>query len=240
MKMRLDEWLTENGFASTRSKAKRLIQEGAIAVNKKRVTKAGFKVASADRIHVEKQIEYVGRGALKMEAAIQSFNVDCEGFLVADIGASTGGFTDYLLKHGAKLVYAIDVGHGQLDKKLVKDDRVINMEGINIRHGVDLPDPIDLAVVDLSFISLRLCMQNIFRLVKTGGTVICLIKPQFEAGPGVVNKNGIIKDPRKRKQVLGDFLAWCEDNGYELKDLIESPIQGGDGNVEFLGLFKAP
>jgi 23S rRNA (cytidine1920-2'-O)/16S rRNA (cytidine1409-2'-O)-methyltransferase len=238
MKFRLDELLVKNGLVKTRSQAQLLIKDGKVLVSAKIATKPNQSVSESAKIKITSDETYVGRGAYKIKAAIEAFKVDLKDKVVADIGASTGGFTDYVLQNGAMKVYCVDVGHGQLAEKLLNDERVINMEGINIRELAALPEKVDLAVADLSYISLQLTLENIFNLVKPKGAVICLIKPQFEAGKGVVSKDGVIKDEELRNQILKKFLAWCEENKYIPKAVIKSPVIGKEGNIEFLVHFQ--
>lgn len=238
MKIRLDELLVLKKLASNRSRAKQLIQNGSVVVGGEVAKKVGQPIDEQTIIELLEGETYVSRGALKLEEAIQAFKVEVEKKVVADIGASTGGFTDYLLQNGASLVYAIDVGHGQLAEKLRKDKRVINMEGINIRNSIKLPQLVDFAVVDLSYISLTLTLPSIAELVKPKGQIITLIKPQFEAGPKVVGKDGVIKDPKVVKSILENLKSWCQKNNLPLKKVIPSPITGKEGNKEFLGIIE--
>jgi len=207
---------------------------GRVLVDGKTMTKPGTKVAADAEIEIKEGLPYVSRGGLKLEAALNAFDVEVEGAVAADIGASTGGFTDCLLQHGAKRVYAIDVGYGQLAWKLRKDPRVVVMERINVRYLESLPEPIDLATVDVSFISLRLVLPPIMRLLKPRGQIIALIKPQFEAGPEKVGRGGVVRDPKVHRSVLTEFLRWALGRGLAVRGLIRSPIKGAAGNVEFL------
>lgn len=238
MKFRLDEYLVQQSYFNSRSQASRAIKSEEVSVNGKIVKKTGFLVSDQDEISLLNSNYYVSRGGLKLKAAIDSFKINVTNSVVADFGASTGGFTDYVLQHGASKVYAIDVGHGQLVEKLRHDKRVINLEGVNIRYGVDLPERVDLGVVDLSFISLRLCLPVIWNLLKKTSKLIVLFKPQFEAGKGVVNKQGVIKNEKERQKILDAFLSWCTEEGYLFKQWIESPIKGQKGNVEYLIYFE--
>lgn len=237
MKIRIDELLVINKLADTRSKAKQMVKNGLVKVNGTAVTKHGQSFDSESKIEVEQHERYVGRGALKIQGAIDAFKIDPAGMVVADVGASTGGFTDYLLKKGATKIYAIDVGHDQLAESLVNDRRVINMEGTNIKD-TKLQEKVDLAVVDLSYISLRTVLKNIFDLVKNGGDVITLIKPQFEAGPKIVGKDGVIKDSEKIKEILNEFKNWAKENNFNIIKTISSPITGKKGNKEYLAHFR--
>jgi len=234
MKKRLDVLLVEKGLVGSRERGKRLIMAGEVSVNGQVVDKPGTRVAVDAEIELKEAPPYVGRGGLKLEAALDAFDVVVEGMTAADIGASTGGFTDCLLQHGAKRVYAIDVGYGQLAWKLRKDSRVVVMERVNARYLESLPKPIDLATVDVSFISLRLVLPAITKLLKPEGEIIALIKPQFEARPRQVGKGGVVRDPEVHRAVLSEFLQWALENGLAVKGLIPSPIKGAAGNVEFL------
>jgi len=185
---------------------------------------------------VGETLKYVSRGAYKLEAAIQAFKIDPKGKIVADVGASTGGFSDYLLQHAAEKIYCIDVGTDQLHPKLKSDPRIVNIEKTNIRTLVELPEKTDFAVVDLSYISLRLALPNIAKLTK--GPIIALIKPQFEAGPGVVGSDGVIKDPLLIKKIIEEFKNWCTENSFKIEKIIPSPITGKVGNQESLALIS--
>lgn len=230
---RADLALVEAGLAPTRSQATLLIDEGVVYFQNKLVKKSSEKVKIAN-LEVRKDVLYVSRGAHKIEGALKFFNVDPKGMIVADVGASTGGFTDYVLNTKAAIkVYAIDVGHDQLAKKLREDSRVINLEGVNIKNGYTLPEEVDLAVVDLSFISLKLVMGSIFSLVKKGGKIIALVKPQFEVGRDGLDKNGIVKDEVLRIETVKNLKEWCEENKFHVIDQCVSPIAGKTGNVEY-------
>lgn len=236
MKLRLDELLVRRKLALSKSQAKQLIEDGKVLYNGNQLKKPGYPVDEEAEIQVTAREQYVSRGAYKLEAAIRQFHINPKDKVVADVGASTGGFSDYLLQNGAKKIYAIDVGTGQLHQKIKENPKVTNMEGINIRELIDLPEKVDFAVVDLSYISLRLTLKNIANLLKADGQVIALIKPQFEAGPKVVGKDGVIKDPEIVKQVLQSFTEWCENEKFQIKKIIDSPISGKEGNKEFLAL----
>lgn len=232
MSERLDKALVVLGLASTRSQAQQFIDEGCVFYRGQKVQKASLKV-ELEELEVRKKVIYVGRGAHKIEGALHDFQVSVENKVIADVGASTGGFTDYVLKNGAKKVFAIDVGHDQLAPSLREDSRVVNLEGINIRNPLDLDEKVDLAVVDLSFISLKLTLDSIVSLVKEAGDVICLVKPQFEAGLERLGKNAIVKDQNIREEILCELLFWCDKKGYFIKNAIRSPIVGGSGNIEY-------
>ncbi|WP_018132476.1 TlyA family RNA methyltransferase [Effusibacillus pohliae] len=237
-KERLDVLLTDRGFYPSREKAKAAIMAGLVFVDGERVDKAGTKVKIDSRIEVAGNLHpYVSRGGLKLEKALRTFGVSMEGRVVIDIGASTGGFTDCALQHGARLVYAVDVGYGQLAWQLRQDPRVIVMERTNFRHlkPADLPaDRPDIAVMDVSFISVRLLFPVIKSVLVPGGTLLSLIKPQFEAGREKVGKNGIVRDPETHREVLVQTLRAAAAEGFAIRGLTFSPITGGDGNIEFL------
>lgn len=230
---RIDKLLVDLGFARSRSQAQLLIEEGVVFYNGQLVKKSGHTVNDQSLIEVKKEIQYVGRGAHKIERALKEFNVNPDDLVVADVGASTGGFTDYVLHCGAKRVFAIDVGHDQLADYLVNDDRVVNLEGINIRYPLKLDELVDLCVVDLSFISLKLTLETIFSLVKDGGDIITLVKPQFEAGKERIGKNGIVKNDEIRADVLLELYDWCLESGYYIRNACRSPIEGKSGNIEY-------
>ena len=236
-KVRLDVALVEGGFAESREKAKRLIMAGIVYVNNQKSDKAGNTVKPDDVIEVRGQaLKYVSRGGLKLEKAMKVFPIDLSGFICADIGASTGGFTDCMLQNGASKVYAIDVGYGQLDWKLRTDERVVNLERTNFRYVTreQIPEELDFASVDVSFISLSLILPVMRTLLKNGGSAVCLIKPQFEAGKEKVGKKGVVRDPAVHKEVLDDFVALTNEIGFKILGLTFSPVKGPEGNIEFL------
>ncbi|MGA8941752.1 MAG: TlyA family RNA methyltransferase [Thermoactinomyces sp.] len=241
-KERIDSLLVRKGFFSSREQAKRSIMAGLVYTNNERIDKAGTKVPVDVSIEVKGQLHpYVSRGGLKLEEAIRSFGLRLENRVVLDIGASTGGFTDCALQNGARMVYAVDVGYGQLAWKLRQDPRVFVMERTNFRYlnPEDLTGEIpDFAVADVSFISLKHILPNIKRLLQTGGEAVVLVKPQFEAGREEVGKKGIVKDPKVHRQVLLNTVSLADSLGYSIKGLIPSPIQGGEGNIEFLCYLK--
>ncbi len=237
--MRLDVFLTDNDFFDSRNKAKTAIDSGRVTVNGRVISKASFEVNENDIIELIKNDEYefVGRGGLKLEHAFGMFNISAENKICVDIGASTGGFTECLLLHGAKRVYAIDSGKGQLAKKLLCDDRVVSIEGFNARNLT--PDNIDkslagIIVMDVSFISQKLLYPAVLRVADKGCDVITLIKPQFEAGRPYLGKNGIVKNEKVRFRVVEEIIECAEGMGFEYVAHTESPITGGDGNVEYL------
>ncbi|MBQ9413697.1 MAG: TlyA family RNA methyltransferase [Clostridia bacterium] len=240
--MRLDAALVERGLAGGRDKAKRLILGGTVCVNGVVVRKPATPVTSADDIACSRPRRYVGRGGEKLEKILDaSVLLDAAGKRCADIGASTGGFTDCLLQHGAAHVYAIDVGHDQLHSSLRADPRVTVMEGVDIRDrdavAAIIPDrPIDICTVDVSFISLTRIWESVLPLLRGDGKFICLIKPQFEAGRAALSKKGIVRDPRDRERVLRTMLAFWKEQHACVISLTRSPIEGGDGNVEYLAV----
>lgn len=243
-KERLDLFLTEHGYAETRSKAQALIMAGLVYVDGQKADKPGFAVEASQSVEVRgTACPYVSRGGLKLEKALREFGVDPKGYVCSDSGASTGGFTDCLLQQGAAKVYAIDVGYGQLAWKLRSDERVVCMERTNIRNLTpqDLGEALDLSVIDVSFISLKLVLPVIYTLLKPEGQVLCLIKPQFEAGKDKVGKKGVVRDPAVHREVLEAFLETAAACGFTLLHLTFSPVKGPEGNIEFLGhLSKAP
>lgn len=236
-KERLDVYLTEHGYAESRAKAQSLIMAGLVYVDGQKADKPGFSVQETQSVEVRgAACPYVSRGGLKLEKALRDFGVDPTGFVCSDSGASTGGFTDCLLQQGAKKVYAIDVGYGQLAWKLRGDPRVVCMERTNIRNlkPEDLDEPLDLSVIDVSFISLKLVLPVIRELLKPDGQVLCLIKPQFEAGREKVGKKGVVRDPAVHREVLEGVLAAARELGFTVKNLSFSPVKGPEGNIEFL------
>lgn len=237
MKDRVDKVLVEAGLTSTRSQALLLIEEGVVFYQNIQVKKASMQVEK-EGLEVRKDVQYVSRGAHKIEGALERFQVNPENLVVADVGASTGGFTDFVLKKGAKRVYCIDVGHDQLAQSLRENPQVENHEGVNIRNPYELKELVDLAVVDLSFISLKLVLKNIFALVKEGGQIIALVKPQFEVGPTGVDHNGIVKSEGHRLVMLSELKDWCREQGFKLQAQMESPILGKNGNKEYFFYFK--
>ena len=237
-KERLDVLLVERGLAETRSRAQAVIMAGEVYVNGQKADKAGMDVPLEAEIEVRGSVcPYVSRGGLKLEKALREFGVEPKGFVCSDSGASTGGFTDCLLQQGASKVFAIDVGYGQLAWKIRSDPRVVVMERTNIRYVTpeDLGEALDLSVVDVSFISLKIVLPAIQRLLKPTGQELCHIKPQFEAGKENVGKKGVVRDPAVHEQVLRDFVALAAQLGFTLKNLTFSPVKGPEGNIEFLG-----
>ncbi len=234
MKKRLDVLLVERGLAETRERAQALILAGEVSVDARPVSKAGAQVDESAELVVRAPLPYVGRGGYKLAGALDAFQVSPEGQVCADIGASTGGFTDVLLQRGAVRVYAIDVGYGQLAWKLRQDPRVVVMDRVNARYLEHLPEPIDLVVIDVSFISLELILRVAQRLLKPAGEIIALIKPQFEAGREQVGRGGIVRDIETHRAVLNKIIRVAEGLSLRVLGLIRSPIVGTEGNVEFL------
>ncbi len=233
-KSRLDDLLVARGLAETRSQAQRLILAGQVFIGDAAADKPGQKVAADAPVRVSAGLRYVSRGGLKLEAALDAFQIAPAGLVCADIGASTGGFTDCLLQRGAARVYAIDVGYGQLAWSLRTDPRVILLERVNIRHLEGLPEPAALATVDVSFIGLGLVLPRIVALLVPAGQVIALIKPQFEVGKGQVGKGGVVRDPQLHRSAIRKVLGEAIALGLAPAGLIRSPITGPAGNVEFL------
>ncbi len=235
-KERLDLLLVQRGLAESRQQAQRLIMAGEVSVDGVRHDKPGRSVPVDAAIRVRAALPYVSRGGLKLEAALHRFAVDVSALVAADIGASTGGFTDCLLQHGASRVYAIDVGYGQLAWKLQTDARVVVLDRTNVRHLTALPDGalVDIVVIDASFISLALVLPAALRLLKPDGRIIALVKPQFEAGAGHVGKGGVVRDARTHRRVLEETIACAHDLGLVTVALTVSPAPGPAGNIEFL------
>lgn len=242
--MRIDVFLTENGIVPSRSRAKELLQKGAIRLCGKVVTKPSYEVPESltpAEVQIdEDENKYVGRGGYKLEAALNTFCVDVNGKVALDIGASTGGFTDCLLKNGAKKVYAIDSGTAQLHKSLFDDERVVSIENYNARYldKKDFSDVIDLVTIDVSFISQTLIIPKIAEILPVGASFISLIKPQFEVGRNCIGKKGIVKDEKARNSAVKKVCDFACSVGFDLVALTQSPIYGGDGNIEFLAYFK--
>lgn len=239
-KMRVDVFLTEYGYTKSRQNAKLLIESGKVLVDGRVVAKASELVSDGEHNVVIEQDRYVCRGGLKLEGALQTFGIDVKDFVALDVGASTGGFTDCLLQHGAKRVYAVDSGHGQLASTLVNKKEVINREGVNARSLLpsDFCEKFDIVVMDVSFISQTLIIPALVPLILDTGVIVSLIKPQFEAGRAAVGKNGIVKRKEDREAAIMRVLACAELNGLVCTALMRSPIDGGDGNMEFLALFQ--
>ena len=237
MKCRADKMLAHKGLVQSRSQVKNLIQYGKILINGHPLKKVSEIIDENDVIEID-SYQYVSRGALKLEKALSSFPVVVEDKIFADIGASTGGFTEVLLSRGAKKVYAIDVGHDQLVEKLRQDPRVENMEGTNIKNVDHLPTKMDGAVIDLSFISVTKIIQTVTKLFSEKGDLIILIKPQFEAGPDNIPKDGVIKSFSLQQEIVNKVNSYVSKTGWVHQQTIESPIKGKSGNSEFLSWFK--
>lgn len=235
---RVDKVLINLGLARSRNHAIELIEKGLVSFKGKQVKKASQKVTQEDLVVTPPVEDYVGRGAYKLLGGLEEFEIDPGGLICADMGASTGGFTDVLLKRGASKVYAIDVGHDQLATVLKENASVINLEGVNIRNGVSLKEKVDLVVGDLSFISLRLLLEEIFKTMKENAKALLLIKPQFEVGKENIDKNGIVKDKEKHIEAIKQVRDKASELGFQMMDLIVSPIRGRTGNVEYMALFQ--
>ncbi len=236
IKERLDKVLVDRGLVKSRERAKALIMEGNVLVDGTVVTKAGNLVDETSEIALkEKECPYVGRGGLKLEAALEHFGIDPAGMVAMDVGCSTGGFTDCLLKKNARKVYAIDVGYGQIDWSLRNDSRVVLLEKTNIRYieKKAVPEPVDIAVVDVSFISLLKVLPRVLEFLVGGGKVLALVKPQFEAGKGMVGKGGVVKDESVRMSALEGVREAAEEMGFRTLGVFESPVRGQKGNIEY-------
>ena len=237
-KLRLDVALTQRGLTDSRQKAQALIMAGEVYVNGQKETKAGAPVKEEDALEVRgRALPYVSRGGLKLEKAMQVWPIDLKGAVCADIGASTGGFTDCMLQNGAEKVYAVDVGYGQLAWSLRSDPRVVCMERTNVRYLTpeQIPEPLDFGTVDVSFISLKLILPALRTLLKPEGQLVCLVKPQFEAGREKVGKKGVVRDPAVHREVLEQFLINAAEADFTVKEMTFSPIRGPEGNIEYLG-----
>jgi 23S rRNA (cytidine1920-2'-O)/16S rRNA (cytidine1409-2'-O)-methyltransferase len=237
-KQRLDLLLVERGLAESRARAQRLIMAHEVSVDGQRVVKPGTRVPLDADIVVEQGLPYVSRGGLKLEAALDAFGLVVDDLVAADVGASTGGFTDCLLQRGARRVYAVDVGYGQLAWKLRQDPRVVVMERTNARYLEELPEPVDFASIDASFISLKLILPRVRDWLTPDGTIVALIKPQFEAGRRQVGKGGVVRDPAVHRRVLEELLGWAHVHDFFAWGLIRSPLEGPAGNIEFLAWLK--
>ena len=233
-KERLDKLVVERGLVPTRSKAQGVILAGEVLVNGNVMDKPGTAVPHEATIELKTAMPYVGRGGFKLAGALDAFALDVNGRIAADVGACTGGFTDVLLQRGASKVFAIDVGYGQLDWKLRNDDRVAVMERTNARYLEALDEPVNFVCIDVSFISLKLILPAVQKWLQPQADVVALIKPQFEAGPKQVGKGGIVKDTAVHKEVVANILEWATANNFVAMNVIQSPIKGGDGNIEFL------
>ena len=240
-KTRLDVLLTEQGLQESRQKAQATIMSGLVFVNGQRVDKPGTAVPNDAKIEIRgNTLKYVSRGGLKLEKAMAEFPIELNGCICGDIGASTGGFTDCMLQNGASKVYSVDVGYGQLAWKLREDPRVVCMERTNARYLTRevIPEALDFASIDVSFISLKLIFPALYALLRDGGEVACLIKPQFEAGREKVGKKGVVRDPKVHLEVLENFLNHAKDNHFTVLGITYSPIRGPEGNIEYLGYLR--
>lgn len=240
-KIRLDVALTEKGLVESREKGKALIMAGKVFVNGQKVTKAGTTVNEDDLIEIKgDKLPFVSRGGLKLDKAIHSFDINLKNTICMDIGASTGGFTDCMLQNGAKKVFSVDVGYGQLAWKLRTDERVINMERTNFRYikPEDIEEKLDFASVDVSFISLDKILPVLYNLLKDNALSVCLIKPQFEAGREKVGKKGVVRDSETHIEVINKIVLLAKQLNYSVKGLDFSPIKGPEGNIEYLLLLK--
>lgn len=237
MKKRLDVLVFEKGFCESREKAKAVIMAGQVYVDNQKADKCGTQYDENVKLEVRgATLKYVSRGGLKLEKAMNNFDLNLEGKITMDIGASTGGFTDCMLQNGAVKVYSIDVGYGQLAWKLRSDDRVVNLERTNFRNvtEAEVPDKIDFFSIDVSFISLKLLLPVARNLLAENGEAVCLIKPQFEAGRENVGKKGVVRDPKVHEMVVEDIRDFCLNNGYSVLNLDFSPVKGPEGNIEYL------
>jgi 23S rRNA (cytidine1920-2'-O)/16S rRNA (cytidine1409-2'-O)-methyltransferase len=240
-KIRIDQLLVKRGLAESRNRAQALIMAGKVVVDDTRIDKAGQLVAEDSLVRLKgPDHPYVSRAGVKLAGALDVFSLDVTDFIVLDVGASTGGFTDCLLQRGAKKVYALDVGRGQLHNKLVQDPRVVVMDGVNVRYLEPdaLEEKVDLAVFDLSFISLKLVLPPVILHVKKGGRMILMVKPQFEVGKDKVGKGGIVRDPDLRKQAADQIAEFAREQGLKLLDRVESSLAGADGNLEIFLLLE--
>lgn len=236
-KVRLDQLVFERGLTESRERAKTTIMSGVVFVNGQRMDKPGTPVTSDASVEIHGEtLPFVSRGGYKLDKALKVFPVDPSGKVCIDCGASTGGFTDVLLQHGAARVYAVDVGYGQLAWKLRTDERVVNIERTNLRYisEAEIPEPLDLAVMDVSFISIRLVLPAVQQLLKDGADLICLIKPQFEAGREAVGKKGVVRDPSVHKEVIRQILDFAASRSLRVEGLDYSPIKGPEGNIEYI------
>ena len=239
-KKRADVLLAERGLAESREQAQVLIMEGLVFAPSGRVAKASSTLAEDTPLDVRGRLPYVSRGGLKLAGALDSFGLPVEGLTALDVGASTGGFTDCLLQRGADHVYAVDVGHGQLHHRMRQDPRVTVMEKVNARHPYDLPEQVDLVVIDVSFISLALVIPPALEHLEDGGRIVALVKPQFEARREEVGRGGIVKDPKVHAAVLGRMVNWSVNQGLWIRGMCPSPITGDKGNREFFLHLRKP
>ena len=247
-KIRLDQLVFEKGYADSREKAKAIVMSGNVYVNGQKADKPGLQLPEGTEIEVRiKELPFVSRGGYKLDKALKVFPIEPEGKICIDCGASTGGFTDVLLQHGAKKVYSVDVGYGQLAWKLRNDERVINLERTNLRHitSQQIPESPELAVCDVSFISLKLIIPAVREILAENADFMCLIKPQFEAGREQVGKKGVVRDRKIHEAVVSDIVDFASSSGFTVLGLDYSPIRGPEGNIEYLlhmkkGTHEAP
>ena len=237
-KQRIDSLIVDRGLVESRAKAQALIMAGEVVVDGKATIKPGTLVTEEAVITILEPPPFVSRGGIKLDYALDQFQLDVSFKVAADVGASTGGFTDCLLKRGASRVYAIDVGYGQLDYRLRRDKRVVVMDRVNARYPIPLPEKVDLATIDVSFISVEKVIPSVAKVLKDNGYLLVLIKPQFEARREEVGKGGVIKQPVVHARVLGRFIAWVIERGFRLGGLVASPILGASGNKEFFVLLR--
>ncbi len=242
-KIRLDLLLVEQGLASSRQRARAMIMAGNVLVNDKLLDKPGAMIIKDAGVIIKikrEDLPFVSRGGLKLEAALKELEADIEGFICLDVGASTGGFTDCLLQHGARRVFAVDVGYGQLAWKLRQDRRVVILERTNIRHIplVAITEPVDLITIDVSFISLKKVVPPLLQFIKKNTMILALIKPQFEVGKGKVGKGGVVRDPAQHAEVISDLCAFFSEVGLLCEKIMPSPILGPKGNKEFFIFLK--
>jgi len=237
-KRRIDSLIVDRGLVESLAKAQALIMAGKVVVDGKATIKRGTLVTEEAVITILEPLPFVGRGGIKLDYALDQFQLDVSSKVVADVGASTGGFTDCLLKRGASRVYAIDVGYGQLDDRLRRDNLVVVMDRVNARYPIPLPVKVDLATIDVSFISVEKVIPSVVKLLNDNGYLLVLIKPQFEARREEVGKGGVIKQPVVHATVLGRFIAWVIEHGFRLGGLVASPILGASGNKEFFVLLR--
>ena len=237
MKIRLDQYVFEQGYTESRQRAQALIMAGVVYVNNQKVDKAGYSVKDTDKVEVRgKDLKYVSRGGYKLEKAMEMYDLHLENKVCMDIGASTGGFTDCMLQNGAQKVYSVDVGYGQLAWKLRTDERVVNMEKTNIRNVTvdDISEKINFFSVDVSFISLKHIFPVAFAISTEDVAGVCLVKPQFEAGREKVGKKGVVRDSEVHREVIVNVIEYAHQNGFSVRELTYSPIKGPEGNIEFL------
>lgn len=239
-KKRADLLLVDRGLAESREQAQALIMKGVVYAPSGKVLKAGTQIADTVPLEVRGRLPFVSRGGVKLDHALRHFRQDVQGLNTLDVGASTGGFTDCLLQRGANRVYAVDVGRGQLSYRLRQDDRVVVMERCNARYAYDLPEPVELVVIDVAFISLSLVIPPVLDHLKNSCFLIALVKPQFEAPKGKVGRGGVIKNPKTHAAVLSKVINWAVNRRLRVRGLCRSPISGDAGNVEFFLLLQKP